>query len=341
MRAVVADGSGGPEVLSVHELPDPEPGPGEVAIAVAATAVNRADLLQRQGFYPPPPGASDIIGLECSGTVAVVGEGVDGWSVGDEVCALLAGGGYASRVVVPAGQVMPRAGRPRPDHRGGDPRGRVHGVVQRLHGRRAQVGREPARARRGRRHRHLRHPARRVAGRPRADDRRDAREAGLLPRTWVPTSRSATTTRTSWRSCASRPPAPASTSSSTTWAPRTSGATSTRSPPKGGSSSSGCRAGSKGELDLATLLSKRAAVIATSLRGRPVEGKAAICASVVEHVWPLVADGSVRPIVARHDAPRRRRRGPPADGVGRAHRQDRAHRLNPAPGGGDTVPRHA
>ena len=68
MRAVIATEPGGPEVLSVGEVPDPEPGPGEVLIDVAATAVNRADLLQRQGFYPPPPGASDIIGLECSGT---------------------------------------------------------------------------------------------------------------------------------------------------------------------------------------------------------------------------------------------------------------------------------
>ena len=107
MRAVVASGPGGPEVLSVTDLPDVEPGAGEVAIAVVASAVNRPDLLQRQGFYPPPPGASDVLGLECSGTIAAVGEGVTGWSVGDECCALLAGGGYASRVVVPAGQVMP------------------------------------------------------------------------------------------------------------------------------------------------------------------------------------------------------------------------------------------
>jgi NADPH:quinone reductase-like Zn-dependent oxidoreductase len=107
MRAVIASGTGGPEVLSVGEVPDPTPGPGEVLVAVAATAVNRADTLQRQGFYPPPPGASDVIGLECSGTVAALGDGVEGWAVGDEVCALLAGGGYAAYVVVPVGQLMP------------------------------------------------------------------------------------------------------------------------------------------------------------------------------------------------------------------------------------------
>src|SRR5919107_6077126 len=114
MRAVVATEPGGPEVLTVEELPDPHPGPGEVVLDVAASAVNRADLLQRQGHYPPPPGASDVLGLECSGTVRAVGEEVDRWQVGDEVCALLAGGGYAEQVLVPAGQVMAVPARPRP-----------------------------------------------------------------------------------------------------------------------------------------------------------------------------------------------------------------------------------
>src|ERR687894_224757 len=107
MRAVTLSGSGGPEVLEWGEVPDPVPRPGEVLVDVVATAVNRADLLQRQGFYPPPPGASDVLGLECSGTIAAIGEGVTGWDVGTPVCALLAGGGYASRVVIPSGQVMP------------------------------------------------------------------------------------------------------------------------------------------------------------------------------------------------------------------------------------------
>ena len=108
MRAVTIKEPGGPEVLGWGEVPDPVCGPGDVVVDVAATAVNRADLLQRQGFYPPPPGASEILGLECSGIVSEVGEGVTGWSVGDEVCALLAGGGYAERVAVPAGQLLPR-----------------------------------------------------------------------------------------------------------------------------------------------------------------------------------------------------------------------------------------
>jgi putative PIG3 family NAD(P)H quinone oxidoreductase len=108
MRAVTVPEPGGPEVLSWAEVPDPVCGPGEVVVDVAATAVNRADLLQRQGFYSPPKGASEILGLECSGVISEVGEGVTGWSVGDEVCALLSGGGYAERVAVPAVQLLPR-----------------------------------------------------------------------------------------------------------------------------------------------------------------------------------------------------------------------------------------
>jgi putative PIG3 family NAD(P)H quinone oxidoreductase len=108
MRAITISEPGGPDVLRWAEVADPVCGPGEVIVDVAATAVNRADLLQRQGFYPPPPGASDILGLECSGLISEVGEGVTGWSVGDEVCALLSGGGYAERVAVPAGQLLAR-----------------------------------------------------------------------------------------------------------------------------------------------------------------------------------------------------------------------------------------
>src|SRR3954447_9890357 len=107
MRAVIAPEPGGPEALQVVELPDPRPGPGEVVLDMRATAVNRADTMQRQGHYPPPPGASDVLGLECSGVVSEVGEGVGGWSVGDEACSRLASGAYAEKVLVPAGQVMP------------------------------------------------------------------------------------------------------------------------------------------------------------------------------------------------------------------------------------------
>lgn len=107
MHAITVREPGGPEMLEWTEVPDPVAGPGEVVVDVVASAVNRADLLQRQGFYPPPPGASDIIGLECSGRISELGDGVEGWRVGDEVCALLAGGGYAEKVAVPAAQLLP------------------------------------------------------------------------------------------------------------------------------------------------------------------------------------------------------------------------------------------
>jgi tumor protein p53-inducible protein 3 len=97
---------GGPEVLVWSDAPDPTPAPGEIVIDVKASAVNRADLLQRKGLYPPPPGAPDILGLEAAGTVAALGEGVGGWTIGQPVMTLLAGGGYAEKVAVNAGQVM-------------------------------------------------------------------------------------------------------------------------------------------------------------------------------------------------------------------------------------------
>src|SRR5919107_390756 len=108
MRAVTIEQPGGPDVLEWAEVPAPACGPGEVIVDVVATAVNRADLLQRQGHYPPPPGVTEGLGLECSGILSEVGPGVTGWSVGDEVCALLSGGGYAERVAVPVGQLLPR-----------------------------------------------------------------------------------------------------------------------------------------------------------------------------------------------------------------------------------------
>lgn len=108
MKAIVTTGTGGPEMLRLAEVPDPAPGPGEVLLRVGATAVNRADLLQREGGYPPPPGASEILGLEAAGTVVALGPGdTGGWAVGDRAMALLSGGGYAELAAVPVGQLMP------------------------------------------------------------------------------------------------------------------------------------------------------------------------------------------------------------------------------------------
>ena len=107
MTVIEISTPGGPYVLMPVKRPVPKPAPGELLIAVAAAGVNRPDLMQRQGNYPPPPGASDIPGLEAAGTVAVLGEGVTGFKIGDQVCALLAGGGYAEYVSVPAAQCLP------------------------------------------------------------------------------------------------------------------------------------------------------------------------------------------------------------------------------------------
>lgn len=107
MRAVIIPEFGGPDVLSIAEVPDPKPQANEVLIEVAAAGVNRADLLQRAGHYPPPPGAPEWPGLECAGVISELGADVTGWRVGQRVMALLSGGGYAEKVAVPVGQIMP------------------------------------------------------------------------------------------------------------------------------------------------------------------------------------------------------------------------------------------
>jgi len=106
MFAITQKSAGGPETLEWTKVPDPRPEPGEVIIDVTATAVNRADILQREGNYPPPPGSSEVLGLECSGTIVSVGAALTLDRIGERVTALLSGGGYAQKVAVPVGQVM-------------------------------------------------------------------------------------------------------------------------------------------------------------------------------------------------------------------------------------------
>ena len=107
MRAVVVHGQDDAGTMRVAEVPRPTPRPGEVLIKVTAAGVNRADIVQRKGHYPPPAGVTDILGMEVSGHVAATGTNVARWKIGDAVCALLAGGGYAEYCVVPQGQVLP------------------------------------------------------------------------------------------------------------------------------------------------------------------------------------------------------------------------------------------
>ena len=107
MRCIEIRAPGSPDVLTLVERPDPVPGPGEVLIGVAAAGVNRPDVMQRRGAYPPPPGASDVPGLEVAGTIESVGDGVRSWQPGQQVCALVAGGGYATKCIAPAAQCLP------------------------------------------------------------------------------------------------------------------------------------------------------------------------------------------------------------------------------------------
>ncbi len=271
-------------MLRLAEVPDPAPAPGEVLIEVVASGVNRADLLQRQGHYPPPDGISDIIGLEVSGRIAALGEGVDGWQLGEACVALLAGGGYAELVAVPAGQVV----RP--------PKGidlvtaaglievaatvasnltRVAltpGEIFLVHGGTGGIGSfaiqyavGPGRA--GVRHRRQRAQARPVP--------RTRRRGGLrLP-----------------RRLAGRPPG-ATDGHGADVILDVIGAKYLDLNVDGLADDGrlvviGLQGGRKGTLDLGKLLAKRGLVTATSLRGRPLEQKAAICAEVARTVWPL------------------------------------------------------
>jgi putative PIG3 family NAD(P)H quinone oxidoreductase len=296
MRAVIAPDPGGPEALVVSDLPDPVPGPGEVVIDMAATAVNRADTLQRQGFYPPPPGASDVLGLECSGVVSAVGPDVDRWSVGDEVCALLAGGGYGEKVLVPAGQVMPVPQGLDLVTAGALPEvactvwsnvfmiaGLQPGETLLVHGGAGGIGTLAIQLAHA-----LGATVVTTAGSAEKLDLCRSLGADVVvsykEQDFVEEVRSATDGRGADVILDNM---------GAKYLGRNVDALAT----EGRLVIIGMQGGSKGELDIGKLLRKRGAVIATSLRARPVEEKAAICAAVVEHVWPLVADGSVRPVV--------------------------------------------
>jgi putative PIG3 family NAD(P)H quinone oxidoreductase len=298
MRAVVVTEPGEPEVLEVQEVPDPSPKPGEVLVQVAAAGINRADLLQRQGNYPPPPGAPPYLGMECSGTIAEVGESVAGWQVGDQVCALLSGGGYAELVAVPVGQLMPvpagialvdaaalpettctvwsmvfTAGRLQPGERllvHGGTSGIGTMAIQLAHGRGAHVFATAGTPRKVAFCREL--------GAELAINYRDEDfEERVLAETdgdgvdVVLDNMGALYLGRNMKALAIG----------------------------GRLVVLGLQGGRKGEIDLGTLLAKRATVLAAGLRGRPMADKAGIVAETVHAVWPLLESGAVRPIIDR------------------------------------------
>ncbi len=303
MRAITVPTPGGPESLVLADVPDPEPGPGEVLVDVVAAGVNRADVLQRMGFYPPPPGAPAYLGLECSGRVAALGQGVTGWAVGDEVCALLSGGGYAERVAVPAGQLLPvprgvslvdaaalpevvctvwsnvfltaalQPGETLLVHGGSSGIGTMAIQLGRAFGARVAV----------------------TAGSPAKLEVCRSLGASILinyrAEDFVARVREATS------GDAAGPHGPGADVILDNMGAAYLGRNVDALAAYGRLVVIGLQGGTRGELDLGRLLAKRGAVIATSLRARPTAEKATIVAAVREHVWPLVESGVVRPIV--------------------------------------------
>jgi putative PIG3 family NAD(P)H quinone oxidoreductase len=296
MRAVTITAPGGPEVLKIAEVPDPAPAAGEVVIDIAAAGLNRADLLQRQGLYPPPPGAPPYPGMECSGRISAIGSHVAGWHVGDEVCALLAGGGYAERVAVPAGQVLPL-----PDGVGVIAAGAlpeaactVHSnVVARaglapgetllVHGGAGGIGTFAIQFGRALGTR-VTCTAGSAAKLGRCRDLGAELAVNYHDEDFVDAVRDFTGGRGAdvildiiGAAYLNRNLAALATSGRLTII--------------------GLQGGARAEIDLNALMRKRCSVHATTMRARPVEEKAAIVAAVREQVWPLVGSGKIRPVI--------------------------------------------
>ncbi|WP_133911003.1 NAD(P)H-quinone oxidoreductase [Streptomyces sp. NBC_00582] len=298
MHAITIPEPGGPEALVWDEVPDPVPAEGEVLVEVVAGAVNRADILQRQGFYDPPPGASPHPGLECSGRIAALGPGVDGWAVGDEVCALLSGGGYAEKVAVPAGQLLPvpegvdlrqaaalpevtctvwsnvfmvaqlRPGETLLVHGGSSGIGTMAIQLAKAVGARVAVTAG------------TKEKLERCAELG-ADILIDYREQDFVAELKAATGGAGADVILD--------------NMGAKYLDRNVQSLAVN----GRLAIIGMQGGIKAELNIAALLTKRAAISATSLRARPLAEKAAIVAAVREHVWPLLAEGRVRPVVDR------------------------------------------
>jgi putative PIG3 family NAD(P)H quinone oxidoreductase len=290
VRAIVISEPGPPDVLRVGAVETPQPGSGEVLIKVAAAGVNRADLLQRQGHYPPPPGASELLGLEVSGTVADVGQGVSGWSVGAPCVALLAGGGYAEYVVAPAVQVVP----PPTGLDLVDAAGAIE-VAATVSSNLELAGLK-------------RDESFLVHGGAGGIGSFAIQYAKALGATVISTAGS----EEKLAYCRSVG-ADFVISYRGDWPREVKAATDGRGvdvildnmgakylddhlrlmATGGRLHIIGMQGGTKGQLDIGTLMRKRGSVVANSLRARPVEEKAAICARVVESVWPMIESGAV------------------------------------------------
>ena len=296
MLAITIPEPGAADALVVAEVPDPQPGAGEVRVRVAAAGVNRADVMQRMGRYPPPPGAPAYPGLEVSGIIDALGPQVSGWAIGDEVCALLSGGGYAQLVCVPAGQLLPvpegislRDAAALPEvactvwsnvfltanlqpaetiliHGGSSGIGTMAIQLAVALGARVAVTAGSA----------AKLEVCRELGAEIAINYRDQDFVAELAAATAGQGADVILDNMGATYLARNVTALAD---------------------GGRLVVIGLQGGARGELDLAALLTKRAAVIATSLRARPPAEKATIVAAVREHVWPLVAAGAVRPVI--------------------------------------------
>jgi putative PIG3 family NAD(P)H quinone oxidoreductase len=298
MHAVVITKPGEPDVLRWTEVPDIEPAPGEVLLDVAAAGVNRADLLQRQGFYDPPPGASPYPGMECSGTVAAVGEGVTGWAEGDPACALMSGGGYASQAVVPAGQLLPVPASVSLVEAAALPEVActvysnvfmgarlTAGETFLVHGGSSGIGTMAIQL--------AKHAGATVAVTAGSKEKLEAcRELGadILINYKDEDFAGALKEATNGHGADVILDIVGA-----AYLARNIDALAA----DGRLAIIGMQGGRKAELDVGTLMTKRCSVLATTLRARPPEQKAKIVAAVREHVWPLVESGAVRPVVYR------------------------------------------
>ena len=293
MRAIVVEAA---DKLNWQEIPDIQPGTGEVLIRVSTAGVNRADLLQAAGNYPPPPGASKTLGLEVSGTVAGVGDGVNQWAVGQQVCALLSGGGYAEFVAAPAAQVMPVPGDVPLPHAAGLPEVTctvwsnlmmtAHlsaGQLLLIHGGASGIGTHGIQVARA-----LGVRVAVTAGAPNKLDLCAELGAEITINyrddDFVERVRSEGGADVIFDIMGAK------------YLDRNVDALGT----DGRLVIIGMQGGVTGELNIGKLLGKRAGVIATALRSRPVDGrgsKSEIVAEVVANVWPMIADGQVHPII--------------------------------------------
>ena len=296
MKAITLPQPGGPEALVLDDVPDPMPRPGEVVVEVVAAGVNRADVMQRQGHYDPPPGSSAYPGLEVSGRIAQLGDGVDGWSVGDEVCALLTGGGYAEKVTVPVGQLLPVPAGVSLEDAAALPEVActvwsnifmtaniqpgevllVHGGGSGIGTMAVQLGREVGA---------------RVAVTAGSPEKLEVcRELGASILVNYRTEDFEAVVREATDGHGADVILD---TIGAKYLARNVGLLAVN----GRLVVIGLQGGRTAEINLGAMLAKRCALVATTLRARPAAEKAVIVAAVREHVWPLIESGRVRPIV--------------------------------------------